>query len=511
MKKTESDLKQIVLRLGGFHTEMSFLGSIGRLVAGSGLHEVLETVYASNAVNHMLSGKAVSRAVRGFMMVENALHILLMKESFRVSLPSAHETDITEADSSECDEKACELYDRFVAGEETTESVEPRSILSEINTKLVATKEKLCQSRTSSLWLNFCRMTNILSKFLIAERTGNWDLHLSSIQEMLPFFVAAGHNLYAKSAYVYLSMMQRLEIDHPEVYRHFKAGHHILRRTDRFWSVLSADLTIEQILMRSVKSSGGLTRGRGMGESHRAQWILSMPACADYNSAMQDLTGVGYCTSDQHKEATRARKERDRVDTLAIHEYLSERYPFTNDVSLRNIETGVEAEPDVNVDKAESIGNKTFKKSNQSITLAAKPKSKSDSDFLNTDIDPQLMFQRLTTAANGLFENTSEVFQYELSSVPSSMFDCNRLPREACKSNLADAIWACGSDCIHEIDGEDFQYVLDGGSLLQRLPWTHGNSFGDITQMYVDHVIRKYKDPVIVFLTVIQNFLQLKI
>ncbi|CAC5372508.1 unnamed protein product [Mytilus coruscus] len=229
----------------------------------------------------------------------------------------------------------------------------------------------------------------------------------------------------------------------------------------------------------------------------KSQWILSMPACADYNSAMQDLNGVGYCTSDQHKEATRARKERDRVDTLAILEYLSERNPFTNDVSLRNIETGVEAEPDVNVDKAESIGNKTlelmkgqkilnysFKKSNQSITLAAKPKSKSDSDFLNTDIDPQLMFQRLTTAANGLFENTSEVFQYELCSVPSSMFDCNRLPREACKSNLADAIWACGSDCIHEIDVEGFQYVLDGGSLLQRLPWTHGNSFGDITQIH---------------------------
>jgi hypothetical protein len=35
------------------------------------------------------------------------------------------------------------------------------------------------------------------------------------------------------------------------------------------------------------------------------------------------------------------------------------------------------------------------------------------------------MFQRLKTAANGLFENTAEVFKYELSSVPSSVFDCN--------------------------------------------------------------------------------------
>jgi hypothetical protein len=121
--------------------------------------------------------------------------------------------------------------------------------------------------------------------------------------------------------------------------------------------------------------------------------------------------------------------------------------------------------------KGENVLSFSFKKSNQAVTLAAKTKTKSDSDFPTTDIDPQLMFQRLTTAANGLFENTAEVFKYELSSVPSSMFDYNRLPREACKSNLADAIWACGSDCTHEIDGEGFQYVLDGGSLLQRIPF----------------------------------------
>jgi hypothetical protein len=48
-----------------------------------------------------------------------------------------------------------------------------------------------------------------------------------------------------------------------------------------------------------------------------------------------------------------------------------------------------------------------------------------------------------------------------------------------------------GSDCTHEIDGEGFQYVLDGGYLLQRIPWTHGDSFGSIAQMYVDHVIKK--------------------
>lgn len=70
---------------------------------------------------------------------------------------------------------------------------------------------------------------------------------------MLPFFVTADYNLYSKSAYLYLSMMQRLKIDHPDVYKHFKARHHVLRRTGRFWGGLSTDLTLEHILMRSVK------------------------------------------------------------------------------------------------------------------------------------------------------------------------------------------------------------------------------------------------------------------
>ena len=48
-----SYLKQIVLRLAGFHTLISFLGAIGYLMAGSGLEQVLETIYAS--VEHIFS------------------------------------------------------------------------------------------------------------------------------------------------------------------------------------------------------------------------------------------------------------------------------------------------------------------------------------------------------------------------------------------------------------------------------------------------------------------------
>ena len=64
-------------RLGGFHTTMSFLGSIGKLMAGSGIEELLAEVYAENSVEHMLSGKAVSRFLGGHFLVESSLKDLL--------------------------------------------------------------------------------------------------------------------------------------------------------------------------------------------------------------------------------------------------------------------------------------------------------------------------------------------------------------------------------------------------------------------------------------------------
>ena len=50
-----SDLRRIVLHLGSFHNEMNLMGCTGHLMDLSGLQEMLESIYAPNAVVHMLS------------------------------------------------------------------------------------------------------------------------------------------------------------------------------------------------------------------------------------------------------------------------------------------------------------------------------------------------------------------------------------------------------------------------------------------------------------------------
>ncbi|GFO26106.1 hypothetical protein PoB_005261100 [Plakobranchus ocellatus] len=72
-----------------------------------------------------------------------------------------------------------------------------------------------------------------------------------------------------------------------------------------FWAGLSAYLVIEHSLMRSVKSLGGLTHDRGMGDSQRTQWLLSGSASAVMNSVTQSVTGSESATSCQQAVSIR--------------------------------------------------------------------------------------------------------------------------------------------------------------------------------------------------------------
>ena len=58
---------------------MSFLVCTG-LAAGSGLQQLLEVVFAQrNSVTHMLTGKAIARAVRGHFLADAVLNAELYR------------------------------------------------------------------------------------------------------------------------------------------------------------------------------------------------------------------------------------------------------------------------------------------------------------------------------------------------------------------------------------------------------------------------------------------------
>ena len=85
--------------------------------------------------------------------------------------------------------------------------------------------------------------------------------------------------------------MYELPDKYPWLYETFDTnGYHTVRKSDRLWAGLWTDLIIEQSMMRTIKSRGGLTRGRGMTESVRFLRIASMHHCASVHNAMSEIT-----------------------------------------------------------------------------------------------------------------------------------------------------------------------------------------------------------------------------
>ncbi|KAL8591937.1 hypothetical protein ACOMHN_039990 [Nucella lapillus] len=202
-------LCSIVLRLGGFHCQMNFLGCIGRLMAGSGLKQVLEVAFASNSVIHMLSGKSVSRAVRGHFLVDTVLNALVTSIAFNIPLKTCSLTDAEDMDSeagiggsssspaflpdetltvlslhqqqdeattsaevqntADCTQDHSALravlrvFDSTISKETATEEFNEKANkdLDVVENQLLMTKSQL-QSRTSHLWLQYMSMVDIL-------------------------------------------------------------------------------------------------------------------------------------------------------------------------------------------------------------------------------------------------------------------------------------------------------------------------------------------------------------
>ena len=138
-------------RLGGMHTLMSFVGSIGTLMADTGLEEIMDVAFGG--VPKMLTGKKYPQNVRALrMVVEQLLHSVISQDTIQ-------------------------CYSQLMDVLETQAS----------------------QSRTARIWLdNLIKPVMIMMTFIRAEREGDWPLHLFATQQMMPYFFASGHFNYAR-------------------------------------------------------------------------------------------------------------------------------------------------------------------------------------------------------------------------------------------------------------------------------------------------------------------------
>ena len=229
--------QHLLVRPGGMHTLMSFLGCIGNLMKGSGLEEILNVAY--KGVSSMLNGKSWPKALRGLRMVATAL-----------------------------------LKDYLKAGKDS---------YSEISSEL----ESARSSTTGRLWVDcFIYPVVLAHMFVRAEREANYMLHMYCLTHMIPYFFAAGHWNYAR--YITWHVMEFQTQLSDEALRIFHMGHHVCRHRKGHWNAVFADQFGEQTCIRQGKEKGGLV-GLTLSQEQVCRWILSYHLCNAVSLSMDDM------------------------------------------------------------------------------------------------------------------------------------------------------------------------------------------------------------------------------
>ena len=129
-----------------------------------------------------------------------------------------------------------------------------------------------------------------------------------------------------------------------------------------------------------------------------------------------------------------------------------------------------------------------FRKADQAVTLGSGSTVKVKGEPVK--VDQQLIFQRLVAIG----KNLPSLFKYELCSHPPSL----SLPLQANKAVPADALWKAVKEEQRHPSG-NVQYILDGGDLFHRIPWSRGSTYDSVCLLYIRYVTQKYGRCAIVF------------
>ena len=123
-----------------------------------------------------------------------------------------------------------------------------------------------------------------------ADREGDWNLHLHTVQCILSFFALFDCVNYLRWCSPYLEDMLRLLETAPRIYQAFLQGQFVVNRTPGKFKTVAADQSLEQTINRSQKSSGGII-GSTRKKDFVAEWEMINHEIIAVSSFHWELSG----------------------------------------------------------------------------------------------------------------------------------------------------------------------------------------------------------------------------
>ena len=233
--KCGDQFDDVILRMGGFHIALNFLGVIGHLYEGSGIEDIFieAGLYGSNTVCRFLKGKMYNRGVRAHKLLFEAL----MRLQWRAFCDWIGD-QIYEVDTETCNASLENMQEALKNKDSDMISQcfdEMQTVLSDkvsnFHHKFISQQRE--SSDTFAFWIDYINMVMLLLDYIRAEREGQWKKHLSAVTAMLPYFFVTDHQNYAKWCSVYVADMNLLEQSSAEALEAFNEGHHVVSRSGK--------------------------------------------------------------------------------------------------------------------------------------------------------------------------------------------------------------------------------------------------------------------------------------
>lgn len=93
--------------------------------------------------------------------------------------------------------------------------------------------------------------------FVRTIRTGNFELYISALRRLVPWFFTFIHTHCARWISVHIRDMILLSLKHPDVYKHFKLGKFVVAKSSNSFSLISVDQGHDQN-NAVLKNDGGI-------------------------------------------------------------------------------------------------------------------------------------------------------------------------------------------------------------------------------------------------------------
>lgn len=261
--------------------------------------------YGPTTVKQILEGKHVKRG--------DTAHILQVLSTLQVLFMLYQKAFLSRQDPllvkkiENCAKQLGYAFERKTKKEvqETTAKIVEVKESADLIGNMKNIEEERSQNPEFQVFRCYMQMIKEMMLFVRALRTGDWQLHRTSLQLFTKYFFAHDRLNYTRMIPVYLAEMEKLPDSDPKIYQEFLDGNWIVNKNqDVAFCALGADHALEQINW-SMKLSGGLV-GITLNPNARTKFFLIAPELARPAEEAKEIAGTSTANESTHHHSLTA-------------------------------------------------------------------------------------------------------------------------------------------------------------------------------------------------------------